>query len=392
MHLGGVNVCFGPNGSGKSTLLDVLLFLKDLAERGVSQSLFFRGGRLSVASKGADIRDELEFSIQIHVEDWAYIIHVSSVFRELDTYLSELFVESVDGIGSTLFQRHGGLKVGTSAEVSWDDTGNIDVNKFREVRLADPEKLSLATVAVQQGAPQVVVQCNHLVRNIRHLSSRSIQFVDLRQNGSSLDGITTYLTSTASNIWAVLRRLNDISAADERFNVIRRFMSVAFPKFAGLTFNQTSPLHVTAMFLEKGLREPLPLSATPDGYIQLLVVLTALFCEEQAEQVTLLLDEPDLSLHPWAITVLADAIKEATSKWNRQVIIATHSPTLLSEFKEDEILLMQSGENGVTATRVSEIEEDRDLLDRYDLGSLYQMNVIGKQGDKPLYDEVDAAE
>lgn len=126
-----------------------------------------------------------------------------------------------------------------------------------------------------------------------------------------------------------------------------------------------------------------------DGLFQLTLCLTALFIDKELPT-TIILDEPDLSLHPSALSVLADAIKEATSNWNRQVIIATHSPTLLSEFKEDEILLMQFGENGVTATRVSELQEERRLLERYDLGSLYYMNLIGKQGDKPLYHEVDA--
>ncbi len=79
----------------------------------------------------------------------------------------------------------------------------------------------------------------------------------------------------------------------------------------------------------------------------------------------MLIDEPETSLHPWAVAVLAKAIKQATKEWGKQVIVATHSPVLISQFDPDQILAVDQ-ENGRTRiTRLSEVEEIKDLLQEY---------------------------
>ncbi len=101
----------------------------------------------------------------------------------------------------------------------------------------------------------------------------------------------------------------------------------------------------------------------------------------------ILFDEPETSLHPYALAVLADAFKLATKKWNKQIFIATHSPVLISQFEAQNILTAEIGENGQTRMRwVNEIEGVQDLLEEYAVGSLYMAEIIAPQS-KPVIEE-----
>ena len=84
--------------------------------------------------------------------------------------------------------------------------------------------------------------------------------------------------------------------------------------------------------MEKGRRSGIFASGASDGFLQLLLLLIALFSEGTRESV-LLFDEPEMSLHPWALVVFARAVKLAAEQWNKQVFLATHSPVLISQFE-----------------------------------------------------------
>ena len=87
-----------------------------------------------------------------------------------------------------------------------------------------------------------------------------------------------------------------------------------------------------------------------------------------------------MSLHPWAISVLARAIRHAAAQWNKQVFIATHSPVLISQFEPRDILVAQTEQGRARFDRLSEIEEIQELLEEYAPGSLYMSQAIAPQG------------
>jgi predicted ATPase len=97
----------------------------------------------------------------------------------------------------------------------------------------------------------------------------------------------------------------------------------------------------------------------------LLILLTALFSEGRDRPAILLIDEPETSLHPWALAVLAEAITEAADRWNKQVMLATHSPVLISQFKPEQILSVETTDGRTRLKFLSEIPEIQDLLERY---------------------------
>ena len=160
-------------------------------------------------------------------------------------------------------------------------------------------------------------------------------------------------------------------------------MTAAFPAFDGIVLEQTGPSSVYASFQEKKRRRGILVSGVSDGYLQLLLLLTALFSEGSRESVVLF-DEPEVSLHPWALTVFAKAVKVATKEWHKQVFVATHSPVLISQFEPQDILVAGVENGRARFDRLNEIDDVRDLLEEYAAGSLYMSEAIAPQGAEAL--------
>jgi predicted ATPase len=88
----------------------------------------------------------------------------------------------------------------------------------------------------------------------------------------------------------------------------------------------------------------------------------------------ILLDEPELGLHPTAITVLAGLLKKASKR--SQVIISTQSVSLVNEFDADDIIVVEKEGAATTFKRLSHEALDT-WLDEYSLGDLWDKNIIG---------------
>ncbi len=380
-----INVLFGPNGSGKSTILTAMDLLSRTLRTGLRDSLRHVGGIDSLRTFGMPREDVTSVAVR------------QGMFEYVRSFEWMNHREGATGHES-LYSQGGKFPVVVFDSMTGELWGR-QLSHFNDPhlqnRFAAPSMWDLAIeseVWTGLGGEDdlgCVVRFRELLASVYAANCRRLDIDRLAEVGSkSLDG--DELGFHGEGLWNVLRNLRDSHSTSAVYWKIVEFLRVAFPGFLDYEL-RTVGQSVSCSVRSSGQVESYPVALAHDGLVHLTYCLCLLFCRGNLDS-TVILDEPDLSLHPWALTVLADAIKEATSKWNRQVIIATHSPTLLSEFKEDEILLMQSGENSATATRVSEIQEDRDLLDQYDLGSLYRMNVIGKQGDKPLFQEVDSPE
>jgi predicted ATPase len=90
----------------------------------------------------------------------------------------------------------------------------------------------------------------------------------------------------------------------------------------------------------------------------------------------LILDEPELGLHPHAIATIASLIKAAAE--STQILLATQSVTLLNEFEADHVVVAERKGRESIFTRKSEQELATWLKD-YSLGELWEKNIIGGQ-------------
>ena len=111
-----------------------------------------------------------------------------------------------------------------------------------------------------------------------------------------------------------------------------------------------------------------------DGTLRFIALATLFLQPDTYRSNVILLDEPELGLHPYAITILASIIKSA-SKAN-QVIISTQSPILLDHFNPEDILVADRINE---STHFSRLDPERlsKWLEDYSLGQLWEKNELG---------------
>ena len=91
-----------------------------------------------------------------------------------------------------------------------------------------------------------------------------------------------------------------------------------------------------------------------------------------------ILDEPELGLHPSAVGALAGMVEEAAQKC--QVILATQSPRLVDEFSPNQIVVAEWDDKNC-CSRFNSLDENtlEEWLERYSLSELWEKNVLGGQ-------------
>ncbi len=113
---------------------------------------------------------------------------------------------------------------------------------------------------------------------------------------------------------------------------------------------------------------------TSDGSLRYFCLVTLLNLPEEMLPSVILLDEPELGLHPSAVGLIGAMIKRMSRK--RQVIVATQSPLLVDEFAPNEIFVTELKEGRTKITRQNE-EYLSVWLEEFSTGELWQKNVLG---------------
>ena len=116
---------------------------------------------------------------------------------------------------------------------------------------------------------------------------------------------------------------------------------------------------------------PLELSG---GTLRYICLSTLLLQPPELQPSLILIDEPELGLHPFAITLLAEMIRAIEG--DKQVIVATQSAQLVSEFDPSDIVVTETEDGLTTFNRLDESQLG-DWLDEYSLGDLWLMNHLG---------------
>ena len=366
IEAGPINVVFGPNGAGKSTLLDSLYFFRDCAIRGVEVASSERDHGIGILWDGAVENQRIK--VDLADGDITYGLSFTLSAGRIDAFPGERLTSSSRGI--TLIERNPGSD---KAALFHTERGQAPLIYLRE-----PEKLTLGLFLDFNRGDEEAGHLNQLLHYVRLYHSRSFLLRPLKRSGSE-SSPQTRLWDFGNNAWSVLRNLQDRRNVDERYHTIMRHMTEAFPIFDDIVLEQTGPSSVYATFMERGRRSGIFASGASDGVLQLLLLLIALFSEGARESI-LLFDEPEVSLHPWALVVFARAVKLAAEQWNKQVFLATHSPVLISQFEPRDILVAGVEDGRARFDRLSEISEIRDLLEDYAAGSLYMSEAVARQG------------
>ena len=181
-----------------------------------------------------------------------------------------------------------------------------------------------------------------------------------------------YLRSYGSNLGAVLHRLEreDI----KRFELICQHIGRVLPVFDRFQIEESYG-KVLLRWKAKGTDKTFGAHLTSDGSLRFFALVTLLNLPPEMLPGVILLDEPELGLHPAAITLVGGMIKAIAEE--RQVIVATQSPLLVDAFGLDEIFVLDLQE-GRTEFRKLDPDEYRVWLDdSFTPGELWQKNLLG---------------
>lgn len=181
-----------------------------------------------------------------------------------------------------------------------------------------------------------------------------------------------YFRSDAANLAAFLFILQ--KAYPESYNAIRDTVRMVAPFFDDFILRPT-PENQNKIRLEWKEREsdyPFLAHHLSDGTLRFVCLATLLL--QPYLPSTILIDEPELGLHPYAITVLASLMQSAAAK--TQVIATTQSISLLNEFSPEDLIVVNRRENQSTFDRVDR-ESLTEWLKAYSLGDLWEKNVLG---------------
>lgn len=135
---------------------------------------------------------------------------------------------------------------------------------------------------------------------------------------------------------------------------------------------ELAPDRVRLRWLQEGSDTVLPADALSDGTLR-FICLTTLLGQPQLPGL-IVLDEPELGLHPFAIVQLAGMLRAASQE--SQVLLATQSVTLMNQFELGDLVVVER-RDGASVFERPDPDRLSEWLDEYSLGELWEKNLLG---------------
>jgi len=145
-----------------------------------------------------------------------------------------------------------------------------------------------------------------------------------------------------------------------------------FPEFRQIEFPVVGAGQVTLAWYERNLQAPLYPNQLSEGTLRFLWLITILL-SPSAPALTLM-DEPEVSLHPELLKLLAAILQDVSA--SRQIIVATHSPDLIRWLEPGEVLVVEKAEGHTSLTWADALDIE-DWLEDYTLSDLWRMGNLG---------------
>jgi len=179
----------------------------------------------------------------------------------------------------------------------------------------------------------------------------------------------------ASNLAAFLYRLRENYPS--AYTRIIETIQLAAPFFNDFMLepNEHNNEHIVLRWYQKGCNDIFNASQLSDGTLRFICLTTLLLQPEELQPTTIIIDEPELGLHPFAIVLLAEMVQKAALK--KQIILSTQSTELLNQFEPEDVIVVNRGGDGSIFKRLNPDELTVWLEDDYSLSELWNKNILG---------------
>lgn len=350
--LPGVTVLIGANGSGKSNLIRFFEMLSwMLKARRLATFVGRHGGGSDQLFGGSETTERMRAELCIETEQGSNDYRFALEFGQPDRliFADEAF----------RFSRSGSL-----AKASWQP---LPVGK---------EECGIVEVGHSDGAPHVNVTTArtivHLLRDCAHYQFHNTSATSsLRKKWDVHDN--AYLRSDGGNLAAILHRLRDEDP--RRYEYICRQIARVLPVFDTFDIEEEYG-KVLLRWRARDTGQTIGAHLTSDGSLRFFALATLLNLPPEVLPAVMLLDEPELGLHPSAVDLVARMIRALGS--DRQVIAATQSPLLVDAFDLDNVIVVETdGSRSLLRTVPTGEPAWEEWLAEFSVGQLWEKNLLG---------------
>ncbi|HYK37035.1 AAA family ATPase [Alloacidobacterium sp.] len=348
--LGNTNVLIGPNGAGKSNFVSLFRLLRELMDGRLQLALATEGGADACLYLGPKVTKELRVKLMFGQNGYEFSL-----------------VPTVDN--KLVFSSEASIYNGPY--VQWKESKAQFGSGHFEARLKD--RKDDAGLYTRKGPSLYVFEAlSSWV--VYHFHDTSL-LAGVRRQGGINDNVS--LRSNAENLAAFLYRLQRTDT--ENYTKIRDVVKLAAPFFDDFQLRPvpTNPEMIQLEWRQRGSDYPLRASQLSDGTLRFICLATALL--QPSPPRTMLFDEPELGLHPYALSLLGGMIQKSIAPWGNpvnQIIISTQSAPLLNEFTPEDIIVVDRFEDQ-SVFRKLEPKQLSGWLADYSLGELWQKNLLG---------------
>ena len=335
LKLNNINVLIGSNGAGKSNFISAFSLLQNVLKKNL-QLYTQQIGVNSIFYNGRKITDQIYF--EVFFEENSYGFYLIPTDDNRIIFQEEFYA-----------LEHTKCRISSAHEESRWEQGTLN--------------------GTDQYIKTILRQNMWRVYHF-HDTSRTAK-VKQEHNISNNQS----LLFDAANLAAFLYRLkhNYTESYHEIVETIR-LIAPYFDDFV-LEPNERNTEKITLKWHQKGCEDVFNASQLSDGTLRFICLTTLLLQPANLQPATIIVDEPELGLHPYAITMFAEMVKQVSAK--KQVIISTQSVELLNEFDVEDVVVVNKDDNGATTFRRLNEETLKIWLDDYSLGDLWQKNILG---------------
>ena len=183
-----------------------------------------------------------------------------------------------------------------------------------------------------------------------------------------------WLNSDGGNLAAVLYRYKRTN--EKVYRRIRSTVGKIVPSFDDFVLEpiESSPRDILLNWRQLGREYLFGPHQFSDGALRAIALVTVFLQPESELPNLIVVDEPELGLHPDAMLIISALMRAASS--HTQILVATQSPTFLDDFNPADVIVAEQKEDASQFRRLAP-EELRDWLQQYSLGELWQKNVLG---------------
>lgn len=333
-----INVLIGANGAGKSNFIDFFRLLISLSNNRLQFYLRQNGGANALLHYGTKKTQEIRSYFRLNTNNGIGVYGFTLSLAPVNTMIIEEHTTSTAigkvGEESFFFLDKG---QGNKPETPLNNATRNEINRYRAFHFHDTSK-----TAYMRG------NCD--------INNNRLLFND----GSNLAAVLYKLQQTQRHYYQrIVKTIRQIAPFFEDF--------VLSP----LTIN---PHEIQLRWQARDSDYEFGPHQLSDGTLRTMALITLLLQPEEDLPSLIILDEPELGLHPYAISLIAALIRSASVY--TQVILATQSTNLLDHFEAGDIIIVEQ-QQGISLFKRLEPDKLTTWLEEYALSELWEKNVIG---------------